>query len=434
MRHHSTTRTRIAGTIAVATAGALALAGCSVTGATSSGSAGDGTGTVNVLLMKQASYSEQDQQAIAKAFEKANPDIDVKITSVAYEALHDKIVTAAPAGTYDVVLVDVIWPAEFADKGIIADISDRIPSSWSSDMLGGALETAKYKDKYWGVPWVVSSKLFYYNAAQVKAVGATADELASWDGVLDVAKRIKSQLGVQYPLAWSWSQSEALICDYAQLLGAFGGQFVDQDGKLIINDKAGVDALTWMKKSIDEGLTNPGSTTFLEDDVLKTMSAGQASFTLNWESSLRDLNDTSKSSIAGDAAVLQTPAGPDGDRPSVNGNMALSITKNSKNQDAAWKFIEFASSQKIQDAYVKSSMPDWKSSYQNPEIVKTNPDVLAAAAKAFDDGILRPTVPAYNKVSQVIQVELQNALLGSKTPKQALDDAVAEGNKMLEKN
>jgi multiple sugar transport system substrate-binding protein len=132
--------------------------------------------------------------------------------------------------------------------------------------------------------------------------------------------------------------------------------------------------------------------------------------------------------------VLQTPAGPSGDRPSVNGNMALSITKNSKNQDAAWKFIEFASSQKIQDSYVKSSMPDWKSSYQDPEIVKTNPDVLAAAAKAFDDGILRPTVPAYNKVSQVIQVELQNALLGSKTPKQALDDAVAEGNKMLEKN
>ena len=37
---------------------------------------------------------------------KANPDIKVDNTLVAYEALHDKIVTAAPAGTYDVVLMD----------------------------------------------------------------------------------------------------------------------------------------------------------------------------------------------------------------------------------------------------------------------------------------------------------------------------------------
>lgn len=433
MTHRSRSRARFARLAAASAAGALLLTGCSVTGATDSGADGDGTGTVNVLLMKQASYSEEDQQKIADAFEKANPDIDVKITSVAYEALHDKITTAAPAGTYDVVLVDVIWPAEFADKGIIADITDRIPASWSDEMLGGALETAHYKDAYWGVPWVVSSKLFYYNAAQVEAVGATAEDLETWDGVLDVARKIKAEQGVEHPLAWSWSQAEALICDYAQLLGAFGGQFVDADGKLIINDEAGVDALTWMKTTIDEGLTNPGSTTFLEDDVLKTMSAGQASFTLNWESSLRDLNDASKSSIAGDAAVLQTPAGPDGDRPSVNGNMALAITKNSKNQDAAWKFIEFASSQDIQDEFVTSSMPDWKSSYEDPAVLATNPEVLEVAGKAFDDGILRPTVPAYNAVSQVIQVELQNALLGSKTPQQALDDAVAEGNKLLKK-
>ncbi len=131
--------------------------------------------------------------------------------------------------------------------------------------------------------------------------------------------------------------------------------------------------------------------------------------------------------------MLQTPAGPKGDRPSVNGNMALAITKNSKNQDAAWKFIEYVASQEVQDSYVTSSMPDWVSSYADPAVVETNPEVLAVAGKAFDDGILRPTVPAYNAVSQVIQVELQNALLGAKTPQQALDDAVAQGNALLEK-
>ena len=44
--------------------------------------------------------------------------VKVNNTLVAYEALHDKIVAAAPAGTYDVVLGDCIWPAEFGSKGI----------------------------------------------------------------------------------------------------------------------------------------------------------------------------------------------------------------------------------------------------------------------------------------------------------------------------
>jgi multiple sugar transport system substrate-binding protein len=39
--------------------------------------------------------------------------------------------------------------------------------------------------------------------------------------------------------------------------------------------------------------------------------------------------------------------------------------------------------------------------------------------------ILRPIVPQYNEVSQDLQVEIQRALTGNKTPKQALDDAAS---------
>ena len=46
-----------------------------------------------------------------------------------YEALHDKIVAAQGAGSggYDVVLFDVIWPAEFATKGFLLDVTDKNP-------------------------------------------------------------------------------------------------------------------------------------------------------------------------------------------------------------------------------------------------------------------------------------------------------------------
>ena len=108
--------------------GLLLLAGCG-------GGQGGGSGTLNALFMSQAAYSETDVKNMTEQFQKQNPGIKVNLTFVTYEALHDKIVAAAPAGTYDTVLVDVIWPAEFASKKMIVDITDRFPESERSKIV-----------------------------------------------------------------------------------------------------------------------------------------------------------------------------------------------------------------------------------------------------------------------------------------------------------
>src|SRR6266487_3831041 len=140
-----------------ATAGAgLALSGCDVGGGKAdSGASGSGEGKITALFMQQAGYSEDDIRAMTADFSKANPKITVEPTFVAYEALHDKIVAAAAAGTYDVVLIDVIWPAEFGSKKMVTEVSGDVPEAWKSGMLGGALTTAKYQNKYYGVPWIL---------------------------------------------------------------------------------------------------------------------------------------------------------------------------------------------------------------------------------------------------------------------------------------
>src|SRR5215216_7484190 len=97
--------------------GLLMLAGCG-------GGQGGGSGTLNALFMKQAAYSDTDIKNMTEQFQKQNPGIKVNLTFVAYEALHDKIVAAAPAGTYDTILVDVVWPAEFASKKLMVYVLD----------------------------------------------------------------------------------------------------------------------------------------------------------------------------------------------------------------------------------------------------------------------------------------------------------------------
>lgn len=410
---------------------AFTLPACSVTGTQQTGGKGSGTGTLHALFMQQAGYSTDNVRAMTAAFRKKHPDIKVVPTFVTYEALHDKIVTAAAAGTYDVVVIDCIWPAEFATKQIVTDLTGRYPASWRKDILGGALGTAEYRGKYYGVPWGMDTKFFYANEALLKKAGADPKSLDTWDGVLEAARKVKAKGGVKYPLAWSWSQAEALMCDYAQLVGAFGGSFVDSSGNLTLNKGGAVTALEWMRKTISDGLTNPASTTFLEADVEKTMNNGQAAMCLNWTYYLASSNDAKNSKVVGDVTIHRTPAGPDGKRPGVNGSMALSISPGSKNQDAAWTYVKWMTSPAEVEPYAAGALPIWAQSYRKPSVTKSAPETFAAAAEQLDDLIARPQVANYNGVSKVIQAELQKALLGDKSPQAALDDAVKTATPLL---
>jgi multiple sugar transport system substrate-binding protein len=152
----------------LAGAGALGLGGLLAAcggggGGGPQGSAGSGKGTIRALFMKQAGYSEDNIHAMTAGFQKANPGVNVQADFVSYEALHDKIVAAAPAHTYDVVLIDVIWPAEFGSKHIVADVTSKWPASWKQQMLPGAVKTPQYDGKFWGVPWILDTKYFFYN-------------------------------------------------------------------------------------------------------------------------------------------------------------------------------------------------------------------------------------------------------------------------------
>jgi len=418
-------RNSIKAGLAVALAALMATSMSACASTPGGGGSSGGQITLNALFMQQAGYSQEQIDAMIGEFTAANPNIKVNASYVAYEALHDKIVQAAPAGTYDVVLMDVIWPAEFATNGIVQDVTSRYPASWKDDMLGGAYTTAEYQGKMYGVPWGPSTKFLYYNKDMVQAVGATEADLNTWDGVLAVAKKIKDKGLSKYPLAWSWQQAEAVICDYGQILGAFGGQFTDDSGKLDVNNATGVQALTWMKQTLDDGLSNPASVTFLEDDVQKALAQGDTAFGLNWESTFSDLQDPSQSKVVGKVGIIPTPEGPTGARPGVNGAMALAIGAKSAHPDEAWQLISFLTSQQEQNQYPTGWLPNWKSSYTDPTITAKAPELFAAAQTGYADLIQRPQVPNYNAASAALQAEIQNALLGKKSPQQALDDAVA---------
>ncbi|PRD55133.1 extracellular solute-binding protein [Phyllobacterium myrsinacearum] len=380
---------------------------------------------INALFMAQAAYSEADVRAMTEAFTKANPDVTVNLEFVPYEGLHDKTVLAqGSGGGYDVVLFDVIWPAEYATNKVLLDVSDKITGDMKTGVLPGAWTTVEYQGKRYGMPWILDTKYLFYNKEILEKAGIKTPP-KTWAELAEQAKIIKDKGLLATPIAWSWSQAEAAICDYATLVSAYGGSFI-KDGKPVFQSGGGLDALNYMVDSYKSGLTNPNSKEFLEEDVRRVFQNGEAAFALNWTYMYNMANDPKDSKVAGKAGVVPAP-GIDGKSTvsAVNGSMGLGITSTSKHPDEAWKYIAFMTSQQTQNQYAKLSLPIWTSSYADPAVSKGQEELIAAAKQSLAVMYPRPTTPKYQELSTALQQAVQESLLGQAKPEDALKTAAA---------
>lgn len=379
--------------------------------------------TLNALFMAQAAYSEDDIRSMTSAYEEAHPDVKVNLEFVPYEGLHDKTVLSMGAGGgYDVVLFDVIWPAEYAQNNVLVDVTDKITPEMKDGVLPGAWTTVQYDGKSYGMPWILDTKYLFYNKAMLKKAGIDTPP-ATWAELKEDAQKIKDAGIVEYPIAWSWAQAEAAVCDYTTLLSAYGGDFI-KDGAPDFQNGGGLKALQYMVDTYDAGLTNPNSKEFLEEDVRNVFQNGDAAFALNWTYMYNLANDPKESKVAGDVGVVPAP-GVDGvsKASAVNGSMGLGITTTSKHPDKAWDYITFMTSQKEQNAYAKLSLPIWASSYNDPEVTKGQEELIQAAQTGLAVMYPRPMTPHYQEMSMALQQAIQEALLGTNSPEDALQAA-----------
>ena len=379
--------------------------------------------TINALFMAQAAYSEADVRAMTEGFEKANPDIKVNLEFVPYEGLRDKTLLAQGSGGYDVVLFDVIWPAEFATNHVLMDVTDRVTPEMNKGIFPGAWTTVDYQGRKYGLPWILDTKYLFYNK-DILAKAGIASPPKTWAELVQDAKTIKEKGILQQPIAWSWAQAEAAVCDYATLVDAYGGKFLDDHGKPSFQTGGGLQALQYMAQTVKDGITNPNSKEFLEEDVRKVFQNGEAAFALNWTYMYAQANDPKESKVAGKVGVAPAP-GVEGvtTASAVNGSMALGITATSKHPEEAWKYLVYMTSQPVQNAYAKLSLPVWASSYDDAAVTKGQEELIAAAKVSLPLMFPRPTTPHYQELSNALQVAIQQAVLGTESPENALKTA-----------
>jgi multiple sugar transport system substrate-binding protein len=144
--------------------------------------------------------------------------------------------------------------------------------------------------------------------------------------------------------------------------------------------------------------------------------------------------NTEESQVTGQIKMALMPAfaGSGVDSSSINGSMGFSVAATSANKDAAWKYVEFLTSEDVQNRYSAHLLPIWQTSFEGENLTKLEGYTPAAATTVpmfsaqFPFAHVRPKVPYYPEASKALQLALQEALTKQKTPEQALNDAAAK--------
>jgi multiple sugar transport system substrate-binding protein len=411
-----------------------ALVACG-TGTTSTGSGGDSGPKELTVWFPGNSQVEIDlvTKTLVPRFEKETSS-KVTVTYVDWPNLSPKLTTAFASGTTpDVWGHGTAAAAGFAANDRVLPLDDRIAAMSDKADLGGLFDQGVVDGKHYLMPLSGTGTLLVYRKDLLQEAGVNPATLTSWESVYDAAGKMKAKNRSGVLIATSPIADEQ---SFIALLTSAAGRMLSADGKSAeFNSPAGVQALTYMV-SLYQGdgavATGVGDDYLSRPPAQQPLALGTAGITQLGPSQLLQLVKA-KPDLAGKLGVLAPPSlgGQPGHAFGGVGT-GLFISKDSKNQDLAWKFLQFMASPEVSNQYAEviGSIPIRQSARSSAYVTK-NPllTTFLAAQPAY---VANPNVPAWVQVRDVLSRYLQQALAGKVAPKDALDKAAREVKPLLE--
>jgi len=187
--------------------------------------------------------------------------------------------------TLDVMAVDVIWTAEFAEAGWVLPLSDdpagRADADAADDTLAGPLATARWKHRLYAAPVTTNTQLLWYRKDLV------AHPPATWAGMVAEAARLHAGGGPSW-IAVQANTGEGLMVWFNTLLVSAGGQVLSEDGRRVTltdtpaHRAATVAALRILKSVATAPGADPSITRSDAGTARLALEQGNAALEVNW--------------------------------------------------------------------------------------------------------------------------------------------------------
>ena len=407
----------------------LKLGGAGLAGAALLGTAGcgGGSGSGDLIL----SWSPDDTgslQKLVKQFNKQSKDFKVTYQEMPVDTgqYFDKLRTQfqAGGGDIDVIIGDVIWPAQFAVNGWVLDLSDRFKDT--DEFLSGPMQAVTYDGKIWAVPWYTDAGLLYYRQDLLEKSGYS-EAPATWTELQEMAAKVMKDQNISNGFVFQGDEYEGGVCNGCEYIWSAGGNILDPDdpSKVIIDTPESAAGLAIERSMIETGASPQAVLQYQETETEGAFLTGDGVFMRIWPSTYALAGTTDFPKVKKDQlGIAPIPVDEPGNQSySTLGGWNFLINAQSDLQDEAWEFIKWmtAPEQLIANAKVGSHLPVRESLYDDPEVIDNVPVARLGKEAIIDNSRPRPVSPYYSDVSLELAEQLNTSLSGDISP----EDAVA---------
>nr|WP_162292703.1 ABC transporter substrate-binding protein [Hartmannibacter diazotrophicus] len=320
----------------------------------------------------------------------------------------------------DIYRTDVIWAPQLANHFV--DLTEA-----TKDVIGehfdAIVESQTVDGKLVALPMFTDAPALFYRKDLLEKYGKEPPK--TWAEMAATAKEIQDKERAagnanMWGFVFQGAAYEGLTCDALEWIKSFGGgQIVEADGTISVNNPQAIKALETAKSWI--GTISPeGVLAYKEEDSRGVWQTGNAVFMRNWPYAFA-LGNSADSAVKDKFDVAPLPMG-DGENArsaATLGGWNLAVSKYSKHQEAAIGLVKYLSSPEAQKfrAVGFSKLPTIKALYDDKEIAEKQP-VIPRWKDIFLNAVPRPSAPtkgAYNEVSSKFWTAVHNSLSGDGT-------------------
>ena len=382
----------------------------------------------------QDKVAENNQELTEKFNETVGKENNIRITAEyqgSYDELHTKLKSAFIANEQPAISVmEIASIKSFADAGMIEPLESYISDEKESQFLPGLMDNSYVDGKLYGVPYLRSTPIFYYNKTLFDQAGITSAP-TNWEELASTSKQLES-IGVK---GFGFLND---IWHFEAYTQGNGGNIVNADEtEAIFNQAPAVKAVEFLKEGIEKYNFKYYSGNNASDTRTTEIMNQKIGM---WVDSTGSLNNTLD--IAGqngyEIGTAFIPCGKEYSVPTGGCNIVMTSKLTDEEKEAAALFINFMTEEEqVVCSHKKTGyLPTTISSTTHPEIealYESTPQ-FKVAVDQLQYGHGRPMNKAYGEAYNVYINALDQIFTTDVKVQDTLDKAAMEATKLLQES
>jgi multiple sugar transport system substrate-binding protein len=377
----------------VALLAATGLASC--TG--SDDSSGEGT-ELSFFIFNEPSGAYQ--KAAKKCSDESNGQytISFEFLPAQADAQREQLVRrlGAEDDSIDIVGMDVIWTAEFANAGWIEPWDDNLRQQVTKGVFDSVVESASFEGDLYAAPFTSNTQLLWYRKDLVPKPPKT------WEEMISEAKRIGPKQGL---IQVQGARYEGFTVWVNSMIESAGTKILSGPTEVDLAEAPTKEAIGVMGQYANSGQAPANVDTSTEDTARLGFEAGDSAFMLNYPFVYPSAEENAPDVFKQIAATKYPQvSASEPSRPPLGG-INLAVSSFSDNKDLTYDAISclVQPDNQITAATLGGLPPVTESLYDSKDIKKAYPGFSGTIRQSIDDAAPRPLTPAYTDLSLAIQ-------------------------------